>query len=217
MKRVAFYVMGFCGVLAAAGSEARACHLGRRGSLGINPVQAMAMMSQAMAQYNLATAAAARNNELAYSQYLDNRRAAAEKRLAARWENESHRAEQRKAGITSEQREQTGRSHLPQRLNSEQWQPLSGTFQWPEALSGDGFAAERRRLEQLFAQRTREASGLGSSNYDEVRSLVRTMQGRLARQAKQLGVEEFSRARKFLESVAYEARFASFNSQVAGK
>jgi hypothetical protein len=209
--------MGFCGVLAVAGGEARACHLGRRGSLGINPVQAMAMMSQAMAQYNLASAAAARNNELAYSQYLDNRRAAAEKRLAARRENESHRAEQRKAGITSEQRERTSQSQLPQRLTSEQWQPLNGTFQWPEPILGDDFTSERRRLEQLFALRTSEASGLGSSNYDEVRLLVRTMKVRLARQAKQLGVEEFSRARKFLDSVAYEARFASFNSQVAGK
>jgi hypothetical protein len=76
MKRVA-WIMCVCSVSVVAGSEARAFHLGRRGgigSIGISPVQGMAMMYQAMFQYNLGSAIAARNSQLAYSRYFDDRR-----------------------------------------------------------------------------------------------------------------------------------------------
>jgi hypothetical protein len=63
-------------------------------------------------------------------------------------------------------------------------------------------------LEQLFAERTPDDSGVAGADYGEVRRLTRRMRDDLAGRAKELSVEEFSVACKFLDSLAYEARFA---------
>jgi hypothetical protein len=69
------------------------------------------------------------------------------------------------------------------------------------------------RLETLFAERTPEDSGVGGAGYGEVRRLTRRMRDQLAARAKELSVEEYTVARKFIESLAYEGRF----TDVAGK
>jgi hypothetical protein len=184
---------------------------------GYNPYLGMAQAYQAMGQYNLNNSIAARNYQEAYSRYLDNRRKKAENHYAMRRMNESWRAEHRKPSLTPEQVYAINQSRLPQRLTSEQWQPYSGTVFWPARLQGDEFAAERTRLERLFAERTPDNSGINSSGYGEVQRLTRQMRSQLARQAKQLSAEEYTLARKFLDSLGYEARFeaASASTQVA--
>jgi hypothetical protein len=219
MKLVAL-MLSACGIWVMSCNEARACRFGYRGGLGggfynISPLQGMAMLYQAMGQYNLNNSIAARNDQEAYSRYLDNRRKKAENHFAMRRMNESHRAQHRKPSLTPKQLYSINQSRLPRRLSSEQWQPLSGAFFWPSQLLGEEFAAERVRLERWFAERTPEDSGVGSSGYGEVQQLTRRMQAKLALQVKKLRPEEYILSRRFIDSVGYEARFPPLSSQLA--
>ncbi len=80
-------------------------------------------------------------------------------------------------------------------------------IRWPAPLRGDEYAADRTQLEKSFAERTQDDSGAGGAGYGEVRRLTRQMRNQLNRSAKQLSIEEFAVARKFIDSLAYEARF----------
>ncbi|HVC95370.1 MAG TPA: hypothetical protein VND64_16865 [Pirellulales bacterium] len=146
-------------------------------------------------------------------QYLDDRLKRAEHYFEMRRMNESYRAERRSPPLTPEQLANLNESRLPRRLTAQQWQPAAGIADWPAPLRGAEHAADRARLEQLFAERTPEDSGIGGTGYGEVRRLTRKMRDQLARRAKELSVEEYSVARKFINSLAYEARF----TEVAAK
>ncbi|HVC93317.1 MAG TPA: hypothetical protein VND64_06475 [Pirellulales bacterium] len=145
--------------------------------------------------------------------YLDDRRRRAEQHFELRRMNDSYRAQRRRPSLTPEQLANINESRLPQRLTREQWQPSDGVILWPSPLRGEVYAADRARLEQLFAERTSEDCGIGGTGYGEVRQRTRQMRHQLNRSVKQLSVEEYSLARKFLASLAYEARF----EQVAAK
>ncbi len=141
------------------------------------------------------------------SRYLDDRGRRAERYFEMRRMNESYRAERRSPGLTPEQLIELNESRLPRRLTAEQWQPTIGLILWPAPLRGAEHAADRARLEQLFAERTPEDSGIGGAGYGEVRRLTRRMRDQLLRRVRELSVEEFAVARKFIDSLAYEARF----------
>jgi len=147
------------------------------------------------------------------SRYLDDRRRRAEHYFEVRRTIDSYRAERRPPSLTPEQLANLNESRLPRRLTAEQWQPSLGIIHWPAALRGDEHAADRARLEQLFAERTPEDGGAGGAGYSEVRRLTRRMREQLAPRAKELSIEEFTVARKFIDSLAYEARF----TEVAAK
>jgi hypothetical protein len=122
--------------------------------------------------------------------------------------NQRYRDERRSPSLTPEQLAEINASRLPRRLTPEQWEPRAGVIRWPAPLGGEEHAVGRARLEQLFAERMPEDSGVGGAAYGEVRQLTRQMRDQLARRAKELSIEEFSVANKFLASLAYEARFA---------
>ncbi|HEV3006067.1 MAG TPA: hypothetical protein VGX78_16480 [Pirellulales bacterium] len=143
-----------------------------------------------------------------HSRYFDERRKRAEQYFELRRMNQRYRDERRSPSLTPEQLADINASRLPRRLTAEQWEPTAGVIHWPALLRGDEQAAGRARLEQLFAERTPEDSGVGGAAYGEVRLLTRQMRDQLARRVKELSIEEFSVASKFLASLAYEARFA---------
>jgi hypothetical protein len=161
--------------------------------------------SRSMVRAN-ANGSAAGND--AYTQYLENRRRRAEHYFEMRRMNESYRAERRSPSLTPEQLADINESRLPRRLTPEQWQPALGVAVWPAPLRGAEHAANRAQLEILFAERTPEDSGIGSAGYGEVRRLTRRMRQQLAARAKEMSVEEYTVDRKFVDSLAYEARFA---------
>jgi hypothetical protein len=160
--------------------------------------------TRGMARAN-ANGSAARND--ANGNYLENRRRRAEHYFEMRRMNESYRADWRSPGLTPEQLADINESRLPQRLTSDHWQPARGVAVWPAPLRGAEHAANRAQLESLFAERTPDDSGIGGAGYGEVRRLARRMRDQLTARAKEMSVEEYTVARKFLDSLAHEARF----------
>jgi len=208
MKYVAI-VLAFCGGLGVSGNWAMAAD--RPGALGAMGLGGTLVGSSALPRSRSMVRASANRSaagDNTYAQYLENRRRKAEHYFEMRRMNDSYRAERRSPSLTPEQLADINESRLPPRLTPEKWQPALGVAVWPAPLRGSEHAAERARLEILFAERTPEDSGVGSAAYAEVRRLTRRMRELLAAQAKEMSVEEYAVARKFIESLAYEARFA---------
>ena len=179
----------------------------RPGSLGAMGLGGTLVSSNArprarsMARPNATGSAAAGND--AYGRYLDDRLRRAEQYFELRRMNDSYRAQRRPPSLTPEQLIEVNESRLPERLNPAQWQPAHGVIRWPAPLRGDEHVADGARLEALFAERTQDDGGVGGAGYGE----LRRMRDQVPQRAEQSSVEQFAVARKFLESLAYEARF----------
>ncbi|MEX2118703.1 MAG: hypothetical protein WD847_03760 [Pirellulales bacterium] len=157
--------------------------------------------------YNLYTSEAAVNFEEARSRRIDNHQKKVETYFALRDLNASYRASQRRPAATPEMVSQWNDSRRPQRLAPEQLEPSLGGIQWPHALTDEAFAASRAALEELYAGRTPSNSGLGSPSASEIKKAARRLQTELNANVKTLSTDEFIQAKKFIDSLAYEARF----------
>ncbi len=86
---------------------------------------------------------------------------------------------------------------------------------WPEVLLQDEFSDYRMWLDCLFAERKSPHSLLGSDACYQVRVVVEKMREELRSKIREMNPAEYVAARKFLESVAYEARFPTLNQSWA--
>jgi hypothetical protein len=216
MKRMAMVLLvgalGMGGVLGAGGNGATAAErqsamsaMGLGGTLVGSTDRSRSRNTPRTIRSGFPTPA---NDHDRRGRYLADRRSRAEQYFELRRMNQRYRDERRSPSLTPDQIADLNASRLPRRLTPDQWEPSAGVLLWPAPLRGEEHAPGRARLEQLFAERTPEDSGVGSAAYGEVRRLTWRMRDQLARRAKELSVEEFSVANKFLASLAYEARFA---------
>lgn len=179
------------------------------GTFGFNP----GLTNFAQAQ--MAYAVAQRNHEIYRAQRQENRRRQLENRVARRAERDSYEREHPKTHRTAEQIANASRSRLPKRLKSEAYQVGVGKIAWPAALATADFAESRERIDALFAERTSANSGLGSENCNEIREVSDEMHRQLAKRINEMRPDEYVAARKLLDSVRYEARFAADDPAVA--
>jgi hypothetical protein len=149
---------------------------------------------------------AALNWEEARSRYIDN---------ARKW-TELYQ-ERRRLGIAqraaeyAQQREVRDRylaqkeSGAPERLAAHQLDPTTGDINWPLALLSDEFAADRLKLERLFQLRAQTRVTLQVA--ERVAETADVMLARLNANIRDTAPNDYTAARDFLESLAYEARF----------
>ena len=168
---------------------------------------------RAQGEYNLLTSQAAINQQQAYSRMLDNRQVRFETYWNLRRLNESQRAERRRPPATPEQMARWNQSRLPKRLSLSELNPATGAIHWVGVLEDEEFASGRTELARLFADRDSDNSGVGSQNYRDIQRTVAELRRQLQRSAKRLPADEFIQAKKFVDGLAYEARFAR-NEQV---
>jgi hypothetical protein len=90
-----------------------------------------------------------------------------------------------------------------------------GRIYWPDVLLNEEFTDGRIQVESLFAQRKTVASGPGNSVSGEVQTAAAQMREQLQSKIRQMSPEEYLAARRFLESLAYEARFPARGERVA--
>ena len=106
---------------------------------------------------------------------------------------------------------------LPERPANFRLEPTRGTIYWPEVLMEEEFYDGRIQLESLFAQR-KAAPGISGSNVSrQVQTAVAQMRRQLRSRIRQMAPAEYVAARKFLESLAYEAQFPVRIEGVASK
>ena len=94
------------------------------------------------------------------------------------------------------------------RLSPGEIDPVSGTLDWPGVLKQSMFAEERERLEDLFANWT-EYGSVGFEQRRQIRSTTDAMLGKLKQHVNDMPPPEYVTAKRFLESLAYEAYLAA--------
>ncbi|MBC8356577.1 MAG: hypothetical protein H8E66_31755 [Planctomycetes bacterium] len=120
--------------------------------------------------------------------------------------NKQYRNAQRRPPPTQQQAIRMSKSRLPDRLSANKVDPLSGQLAWPLGLRIDSLKEDRERLEELFAERA-DKGFFTPDQYVEVKQVTDTMKEELRKYARKLGGNVTIEARKFLESLAYEASF----------
>jgi hypothetical protein len=156
-------------------------------------------------QYNLQTSEAAINAEEARSKYLDNRIKGTQTYFEMRKMNQEYRAAEKRPPPSSADLARYAHNAGVKRLSPSQLDAVDGAIEWPLVLQSPEFAAARTQLDALFAARATGAAGWSVASYATVQELVDAMQRQLQGLISKVSAENYVYAKKFLESLAYEA------------
>jgi hypothetical protein len=156
-------------------------------------------------EYNLATSAAAINMTQAAQQDMENRRQWTDTYFDMRKANREHRAAERGNRPSMESLVRYAQAGKPRPLSPNEVDFVTGRVNWPSALKVDGFDKERQSMEQLLARRA-ENGGLGSNDQVAVRETTDAMLTQLKAAIRDMAPTDYTAAKRFLESLAYEAQ-----------
>ena len=180
-------------------------------------LRGLAELSRGHGEYNYNTALANLVMQDAYSRSLDNEVKKTETFFKKRQINAYARMAEQTPRASPEAIARFNKERTPKRLAPRQFDAASGTIHWPAAFKGEGYAPWRGRIGYLFSRRTVQDSGLGSENHKEVEELTRDMRMMLDKQVREMSPSEYIVAKKFIDSLGYEARFELQPQSVASK
>lgn len=95
--------------------------------------------------------------------------------------------------------------------------PLRGRIYWPSALKREEFTDARAQMDTLFAERKVRQAGLGSNFCRQAKMLTGEMRDQLRELVDDLSPAEYLAARKFLDTLSFEAQMAPRIEGVAAK
>ena len=96
---------------------------------------------------------------------------------------------------------------VPQRPANYQIDPLKGEIFWPEVFQEEEFYVLRTQVDCLFAQRKAAPGTRGGEVFGQVQNVAAQMREELRSRVRQMDPTEYLAARKFIDSLAFEARF----------
>ena len=140
----------------------------------------------------------------AQQQAMENRRAAIEGYYDMRRRAKELRMAERGPRPDAETFARLARNGRPDRLSPSELDPLTGRVNWPVLLRFEAFAEARAGIERLFEHRA-DVQRLDAEEYLKVRELREAMETKLKERVSELPLAEYSRAKRFLKSIAYEA------------
>lgn len=94
----------------------------------------------------------------------------------------------------------------PERLNNYELSSLRGIIYWPEIFQRDEFLEYRIELDSLFVRRKVKQDGLERSLCYEAKLIINRMYKQLQDIMREMSPAEYIEARKFIESLSYEAQ-----------
>lgn len=165
-----------------------------------------AAVIDAAGNYNLNTSQAAINYQQAYRNSLENSVNYAETYYTKRRLHDSYMESKAGPAPSRETLAERARQGVPERLTGDQYEAAFGTLYWPVAFDDPRFAAQRKELDRLMADREAQA-GVGSQHYRLVTQYTEEMKNELRDMMDTLSPTEYVQAKNFLNSVNYEARF----------
>jgi len=158
-------------------------------------------------QYNLNTALGMRYLQDARGKAVQNYRDAIDARYAIKRAHDTYVAEKfAQEKMTPELLGRVIQAKLPDRLSAAEYNPRTGDLDWPAALMGPEFSADRRAIGDAFAQRRGEDVGMTSVFYREVSLRTQRMHSTMLAQIDRMSTTDSVAARKFLKSLEFEAR-----------
>jgi hypothetical protein len=220
MKRTVWIlVVGVAVVLGAPREGAAQYYGGYYGGFGgyaTTPMEGwaygMAACVRSAGMYNAMTSAGAKNLAEAQSIALDNRRKATEQyyeEAQRRADYQEARKANRKPPPTAEQMYRWAKQGIPKPLNSNELDPVTGAITWPILLQDEAFADYRSAAEHFYTSRATGSSGSTYQLYADFQQASAEGQSLLKSRIKEYKPDDYIRAKKFLDSLAYEARSSS--------
>ncbi len=160
---------------------------------------------RAAGQYNLSTSQAAINMTEAQNRYGYNRQLWTNTYFAMRAANRSLRAAERGPKPTMEDVVRYAQAGKPVRLSPRELDFISGHINWPLLLDTERYTQQRRALESLFSRRA-SAGGVSWEERIKIELVAAVMLDELKEQIAEVPPSDYMAARRFVESLAYEAR-----------
>jgi hypothetical protein len=177
---------------------------GGAGTVFGSHARGMSEVIRAQGLANLLNSQAAINFDQARRSALETQRQYVNTYFALREMNQEYRARERGEKPTSQDLIRYAQMARPDRLDGSQLDPVTGELNWPVLLTAEGFAEGRAELERVF----RERAAYGILNASQFAAATRTAEQMLAslqEQVRDLPPQQYIEARKFLDSVRYEA------------
>ena len=176
----------------------------RSATVGESYARGFAAMTYARGQYNRLTAEARVLHADAYRSEIANHELAAGTYFAMRQANREARAAERRPRATAADLARFAAQAKPNRLSPSE---LSNTGQiaWPILLQANEFAAFRVEMEDAFAQRAANG-GTGLDDHVKVGQTTKVMLDVLKAHVGGVQPMDYMAARRFIESLAHEAR-----------
>jgi hypothetical protein len=142
------------------------------------------------------------NIEEARSRHIDNRLRSTAAYFEMRQINRSARAAEAGPRVDGEQARRYASMGVPKRASAHEVDPDTGAINWPELLEGPEFASYREYLNEMFAARQQ-----GADNTSKIQTTTKKMLNELKTKAGSVDTASYMAAKRFIESLAYEARF----------
>ncbi len=180
----------------------------RATTVGQSYAQGMSDVIRSQGAYNLMTSKAAINATEAVKNDIANREQWTDTYFQMRRENRAAVAEERGPPPTAEDIVRFAQMGKPQPLGPNQLDKVSGKIYWPLPLRTDQFAASRNQLDELFAKCAR----YGDISMDELMNIINVtnqMIDLLKQEIKNIPPMEYTKAKSFLASLAYEVQRSS--------
>jgi len=155
--------------------------------------------------YNLMTAQARVVHAEAASREIDNREQRIDSYFAMREKNRQERAAVRGPRPTTEQLERIAAAGRPDRLSPSEVNTVTGMITWPRLLQEEEFGALRAALENVFTHRAMA----GKLHPDAAGAAMQATDGMMAHlktRVRGVDQQDYIAARRFIESLAYEAQ-----------
>jgi hypothetical protein len=111
--------------------------------------------------------------------------------------------------LTAKKLAELAHNKAPVRLTAAEIYRSSSEVSWPPLLERECFDQKRAELERLMAERTPADSGIGSQNCAQVQQAVGQMKDLLKDRIDETNPMDYVATKKFLDSLAYEARFVA--------
>lgn len=175
---------------------------------GAEWISAKAEMIKARAEANLSNAKAIQTMEQTRTVALDNELKEATTFYEKKKLYDAYQTLSVNDRPTAEDLMRYSKMARPERPSNYQLEPVRGTIRWPGIFQRDEFLETRVQLDYLFAQRKAGDCGLGSENCRQIKEATETMREALRLLIDEMTPAEYMAARRFVDTLAYEAEFA---------
>jgi hypothetical protein len=160
---------------------------------------------RAQGEYNLNTSAAAINVSLARQQEIENRKRWTQSYFEIRDLNrQGFEAETKRLRGTPEDWLRVAQAGKPKRLSPTELDIVTGAIHWPILLTARSYSGQRVELEKAFTDRAYHGV-LEAETFLKVLQLTENLLSDLKTQVRDLPTGQYLAAKRFLESLAYEA------------
>lgn len=167
-------------------------------------LRGMGALVRSQGQFNLDTSMAAINVTEARQRQMDNYKKWTDTYFQVREMNRRYRAAERGPRPTMEDLVRFAQAGRPDRLSPSELDPISGEIYWPILLRADAFASERAALQQAFANRA-ERGAISTEEFAVIDATTEKLKQELREEIGGLPPNQYLAAKRFLESLAFEA------------